>query len=250
MFKDKRVSAIIPARDEERSIAKVVAGLLDLRDAKGTCIFDHVIVCDNGSTDNTANTARQAGANIVVENKPGYGAACLAALAVVPRSDIIVFIDGDYSFYAEQSLAMLDAIDAGADLVIGSRALGNIQPGALTLPQRVGNRLATLLIQLLWQTPITDLGPFRAVSANALAVIDMRDTAFGWTVEMQVKAIQCSLNVKEIPVDTRPRIGISKISGTVSGVVGAAIGIFGTIFKLWVQERRKLRLSHQKQSDL
>lgn len=246
MFKEKIISAIIPARDEEGSIGKVVAGLFILKNSKGTCLFDHVIVCDNGSSDATAKIAAQAGAMTVVEHTPGYGAACLAAIAVMPRSDIVVFIDGDYSFYAEQSVPMLEAISAGADLVIGSRALGNVLPGALTLPQRFGNRLATLLIKALWRKPITDLGPFRAVSASALNTIDMRDTAYGWTVEMQVKAIQHNLTIKEIPVDTRPRIGVSKISGTVRGVIGAAIGIFGTIFKLWYKERFNHHLAAQK----
>ncbi len=233
MYHNKKISAIIPARDEAPSIAQVISGLFALRDPAGQHVFDHVIVCDNGSLDNTAKVAKQAGAILVFESQPGYGIACLTALAAMPDSDIIVFIDGDHSFYPEQSLRLIEAVEQGADLVIGSRAKGHRQSGALTFPQKVGNCLATTLIRWLWQVPITDLGPFRAISSTALKTIQMQDARFGWTVEMQVKAIQHHLIVKECPVDTRARIGVSKISGTLRGVMGAALGIFGTIFKLW-----------------
>ncbi len=239
MYKNKIISAIIPAQDEEKSIGKVVAELCALSDDSGAALFDNIIVCDNGSTDNTAKVAQIAGAQTVYEPQPGYGVACLTALAAMPDSDIIVFIDGDHSFYAEQSRSLIEAICQGAELVIGSRALGNVQSGALTLPQRFGNRLAVKLIAWIWHVSITDLGPFRALSANALKRINMQDTRFGWTVEMQVKAIQLKLKIKELPVDTRPRIGVSKISGTLRGVIGAALGIFGTIIKLWWSGSKK-----------
>jgi len=238
VYKNKIVSAIIPAQDEEQSIGKVVSELRAVQDDLNNFIFDHIIVCDNASTDSTAKVAQSAGAQVVLEAQPGYGIACLTALAVMPESDIIVFIDGDHSFYAAQSLPLIDEICQGYELVIGSRALGKAQPGALTLPQRMGNWLAVKLIRWLWQAQISDLGPFRAISTQALNQIQMQDTRFGWTVEMQVKAIQLKLPIKEIPVDTRPRIGKSKISGTVRGVIGAALGIFGTIFKLWKIEHQ------------
>lgn len=238
MYKNKIISAIIPAQDEEQSIDKVVSELRAVQDTSGSFVFDHIIVCDNASTDNTTEVARSAGAMVVPEPQPGYGIACLTALAAMPDSDIILFIDGDHSFYTAQSLPLLDEICQGFGLVIGSRTLGNAQPGALTLPQKIGNWLAVKLIRWLWQAQISDLGPFRAISAQALNRIQMQDTRFGWTVEMQVKAIQLKIPIKEIPVDTRPRIGTSKISGTIRGVIGAASGIFGTIFKLWQLERK------------
>jgi len=238
VYKNKIISAIIPAQDEERSIGKVVAELCALRNHSGASLFDHVIVCDNGSTDNTAQVAQLAGAQTVFEPQPGYGIACLTALAAMPASDVIVFIDGDHSFYAEQSLSLIDEICQGTELAIGSRALGNTQSGALTIPQLFGNWLAVKLIGWIWHVSITDLGPFRAISVDALKQINMQDIRFGWTVEMQVKAIQRKLKIKELPVDTRPRIGVSKISGTVRGVIGAALGIFGTIIKLWRLERK------------
>jgi len=241
MYHNKKVSAIIPARDEEQSIAQVVSGLFALRDPAGQQVFDHVIVCDNGSLDNTAQVAQLAGAILVFESQPGYGIACLTALSAMPDSDIVVFIDGDHSFYPEQSIRLIEAVYQGAGLVIGSRAKGNMQSGALTFPQKFGNWLATTLIRWVWRVPISDLGPFRAISFSALQTIRMQDIRFGWTVEMQVKAIQHHLIVKECPVDTRARIGVSKISGTLGGVIGAALGIFGTIFTLWWLERKTKR---------
>jgi len=238
VYKNKIISAIISAQDEEKSIGKVIAELCALYDDSGAALFDNIVVCDNGSTDNTTQVAQSAGALTVHEAQSGYGIACLTALAAMPDSDIIVFIDGDHSFYAEQSISLIEEIDQGAELVIGSRALGNTQSGALTIPQLFGNWFAVKLIAWIWQVSITDLGPFRAVSANALKRINMQDARFGWTVEMQVKAIQPKLKIKELPVDTRPRIGVSKISGTLRGVIGAALGIFGTIIKLWRLERK------------
>ena len=133
---------------------------------------------------------------------------------------------------------LLDALKE-ADLVIGSRTLGACEPGALTLPQRLGNQLASRLMHFLWRQPVTDLGPFRAICFQALQQLDMRDQQFGWTVEMQVKAIQVGLDVTEVSVSCAARIGCSKISGTVRGVIGAAHGIFTTIFKLWWREKRQ-----------
>ncbi len=233
MYNNLSVGAVIPACNEEDNIGPVVTALLDLRTDAGFRVIDDVVVCDNGSTDATAARAQAAGARVVVEEIPGYGRACLTAIAALPPVDVVLFIDGDQSFEVRQSLDLLAAIADGADLAIGSRALGQMEPGALSIPQIVGNRVAGLLIRLLWGWVVTDLGPFRAVRADALRQLDMCDVAYGWTVEMQVKAIQWNMRLVEKPVNTlRRRFGISKVGGTLKGVVGAGIGILGTIAKL------------------
>ncbi|MYC27454.1 MAG: glycosyltransferase [Nitrospira sp. SB0662_bin_26] len=233
MYKGLSIGAVIPACDEEDNIAPVVTALLDLRTDAGQRVVDDVVVCDNGSTDATAQRARAAGARVIVEEIPGYGRACLTALAALHPVDVVLFVDGDQSFEVSQSLDLLAAIADGADLAIGSRALGQMEPGALSMPQIVGNRVASLLIRLLWGRVITDLGPFRAVRADTLRQLDMRDVAYGWTVEMQVKAIQLNMRIDEKPANTlRRRFGISKVGGTLRGVIGASIGILGTIAKL------------------
>ncbi len=236
MFKQQRVSVVIPALNEAPSIRQVVSGLFALKDATGLPVIDEVVVCDNGSTDDTANIAMSTGARIVFEPKPGYGRACLKAISALDRPDIVLFIDADHAFCAQQAIALLKAIDRGCDLAIGSRVLGKMELGALTRPQQFGNRLAGMLIKLIWQRRITDLGPFRAIRFEALQKMHMRDETFGWTIEMQIKAIQLRMVTTEIPVDTRRRIGVSKISGTLKGSVGAGIGILGMIAKMWRQQ--------------
>ncbi len=232
MYKNLRVGAVVPARDEEDNIGAVVRELLALRDGEQR-LMDDFVVCDNGSTDDTAQRARMAGARVVCQESPGYGIACLTAIDALEEVDVVLFTDGDGSFDARQSLGLLAAIAAGADLVVGSRALGRMEPDALSLAQRGGNRLASLLIRLLWARRVTDLGPYRAIRADALRLIDMRDTAYGWTIEMQIKAIQCNLRIVEVPVDTyRRRFGKSKVGGTLRGVMGAGAGILSTIAKL------------------
>ena len=230
MYREMSVGAVVPARDEEGAVGGVVAGLLALRDDAGLALVDVCVVCDNGSRDATGERARQAGAQVVEQAAPGYGIACLTALAALPAVAVVLFVDGDGAFKAEQARELLDAIADGADLAIGARPLGSVQAGALSLPQRVGNRLAAWLVRRLWGRRVTDLGPFRAIRAEALRRIDMRDRAFGWTVEMQIKAIALGLRVAEVPVDTlRRRCGKSKVGGTLRGVVGAATGILCTI---------------------
>ena len=233
------VGVVVPARDEERNIGPVVADLLALRDARGARMVDDFVVCDNGSTDGTAARAREAGARVVREDAPGYGVACLTALAALRPVDVVLFTDGDGSFAAEQGLRLLDAIAGGADLAIGSRTLGRREPGALSAPQIAGNRVAALLIRLLWGAVVTDLGPYRAIRTEALRRLDMRDRTYGWTVEMQIKAVQHRLRVDEVPVDAlRRRFGRSKVGGTVRGVVGASVGILSMIARLrWRQLR-------------
>jgi len=217
-----RVVVVIPAVDEEEAIGRVVAEIPPAA--------DEVIVVDNGSRDDTAARAEAAGARVVREPRRGYGQACLAGIAAAPDADVFAFLDGDHSDYPEQLPALLAPILAGeADLVVGSRRLGRPAPGAHPWHAVVGTRLCVALMNRLIGTEATDLGPFRAITASALRRLDMRDRDFGWTVEMQVKARRRGLRVREVPVDYRPRIGRSKVSGTLSGSVRAGAKILGTI---------------------
>jgi len=238
MYFNKRVCVIIPAKDEQPSIALVVGALKKLRFIN-TPVIDEIIVCDNGSKDLTAETARTAGATVVYQASAGYGIACLTAMKALPKScDIVLFVDGDHAFKAEQCLDLLAEMITGADMVIGSRVLGKREPGALTGPQMAGNWVASLLIKWIWKQQVTDLGPFRAISYPALQQINMLDHTFGWTVEMQIKMIMHNFTTVEKAVDTRVRIGVSKISGTLKGSIGAGIGILSMIAKLWWQHKR------------
>jgi len=222
MRNEKRVAVIIPARNEEAAIARVIADIPPW--------VDEVVVADNGSRDATASRALAAGARVVHERVPGYGAACLAGIAAVGAADIIVFLDGDYSDYPAQMERLVDPVACGkADLVIGSRVLGKARAGSLTPQQRFGNALATLLIRFVWGMRYTDLGPFRAISAAGLIRLEMADRDFGWTVEMQIRAIEEGLRITEVPVSYRSRIGSSKISGTIKGSVLAGSKILYVI---------------------
>lgn len=235
--------ALIPAYNEAPAIAGVVADAWR-QTLRGQRVIDEIVVIDNGSTDATADLASAAGARVVRQPERGYGAACLAGLAAAPHAASIVFIDGDASVDLNDLGRLLLPLIDGADLVIGAR--GRPARAAMGWPQRVGNLLASGLIRLLWRTPVSDLGPFRAVRASALARIGMSDRRFGWTVEMQVRAIQLGLRMVEVPVRLRPRVGRSKISGTLRGVLGAAHGIFGTIARLWWTGRRRVRVAPEK----
>ncbi len=217
----------MPALNEEQALAQVL-------DALPRGLFARVIVVDNGSTDATAAVARAHGGEAVLERRRGYGQACLAGLAALGRDpDIVVFMDADGSDLPAEAENLLEPIRRGeADLVIGSRTLGGAAPGSLTAPQRWGNRLSVGLIRLLFGHRYTDLGPFRAIRRQSLESLAMQDTNFGWTVEMQVKALQRGLRVQEVPVSYRRRIGQSKISGTASGVLRAGSKIIWTILKL------------------
>ena len=221
--KNKTVAVIIPAMNEERSIGKVI-------DAIPTWV-DDIIVADNGSTDATAHVAESAGARVVYETRRGYGSACLKGMAALESPDIVVFLDGDFSDYPNEMDRLVDPIaDGDAVMVIGSRNHDGIEQGSLTPQQRFGNRLACLLIGLFWHQRVTDLGPFRAVGFPELLNLDMCDPDYGWTVEMQVKAIKKNYRIIEVPVSYRKRIGTSKVSGTIKGVIGAGYKILGTIF--------------------
>ena len=236
MYRNMSIAVVIPALNEEQSIGLVVRELLCLRNADNSKVIDDLVVCDNGSSDTTAARAREAGARVVYEQQPGYGSACLAAIGALQGPDVILFIDGDHAFDAVQAIGLLNCIAAGADLAIGSRTLGHQVRGAMSPGQALGNRIICALIRFLWGQWITDLGPYRAIRFAALTRLDMADTRFGWTVEMQVKAIQQGLEIAEVPVDTRLRIGKSKISGTLRGAVRASTGILRMIIKLrWQQ---------------
>lgn len=221
---DDRISVVIPALNEEAAIGRVLAAI--------PAWVDEVVVVDNGSTDATPEVAREMGARVVREPQRGYGAACLAGIKALIRPDIVVFLDGDFSDHPEEMDRLVDLLAADqADLVIGSRVLGHRQPGALTPQARFGNWLACLLIWLLWDITYTDLGPFRAVRFSALRGLNMQDRNYGWTVEMQIKAATRRLRVLEVPVSYRRRVGQSKISGTIRGIVGAGTKILATIGK-------------------
>ncbi len=168
---------------------------------------------------------------LVREDRRGYGSACLAGVRALEASppDVLVFLDADYSDHPEEMPALVAAVEAGADLVIGSRVLGRPEPGALMPQARLGNALACLLIRLLYGRRYTDLGPFRAIRWEAYRRLGMRDTGFGWTCEMQVKAVRKGLRIRELPVSYRRRVGVSKISGTVSGTIRAGLKILWTI---------------------
>ena len=222
------VKVIIPAYNEEESIAKVVKAISQE-------LVKEIIVANNNSSDNTSEEATKAGATVIDQKLPGYGNACLKGMQYIAESpekpDIIVFIDGDFFDYTEQMIDLVNKIKEGFDLVIGSRALGNKEKGSMTPPQVFGNWLSTFLIKLFYKYSYTDLGPFRAITYKALLELDMQDKNYGWTVEMQLKAVHKKMKIVEVPVDYKKRIGTSKISGTVKGVIFAGIKIITTIFK-------------------
>jgi len=220
------VVVIIPAVNEERSIGLV------LQDIPQDLVSE-VVVVDNGSTDETETVAREHGATVITEDRRGYGRACLAGIAHVRslQPDVVVFLDADYSDFPEEMRLLLQKISEGYDLVIGSRTLGRADAGALLPQARLGNLLAVSLIRFFFGYRFTDLGPFRAITWSALMHLDMKDTNFGWTVEMQVKAAKSGLKTTEVPVSYRKRIGVSKVTGTFSGTVRAGYKILYTIFK-------------------
>jgi glycosyltransferase involved in cell wall biosynthesis len=224
---DPRIAVVIPALDEEASIGRVLAEL-----PRGLA---QVLVVDNGSRDRTAQVARAAGATVVAAERRGYGAACLAGMAALDSGEIVVFLDADHSDHADELPRLTAPLLSGeADLVIGSRALGEAEPGSMLPQQRFGNWLATRMIRVLFGYRYSDLGPFRAIHRQAYEQLGMRDQTYGWTVEMQVRALQVGLRVVEVPVSYRRRIGRSKIAGTLRGTVGAGVKIVGTILRLWV----------------
>ena len=227
-MKNPRIKVIIPAFNEEDSIGLVIQDIPD--------VVEEVIVVSNNSTDQTEENARKAGASVLTETRKGYGYACLKGMDYVAaqqeKPDIIVFLDGDYSDYPEQLSAIIQPIlQENIDFVIGARVDRLREEGAMTFPQIFGNWLATRLMRLFFGARFTDLGPFRAIKYEKLLALKMEDKTYGWTVEMQLKAIKQKLSYVEVPVNYRNRIGVSKVSGTLKGAVMAGVKILGWIFK-------------------
>ena len=220
-----RISIIIPAYNEESSIGLVLDALPQEK-------LHEIIVVDNGSTDATARVAQEHGARVVKEPRKGYGSACLKGIDELDAPDIVVFIDGDFSDFPEEIVLLISPIETGEkDFVLGSRMILPKSQLALLPQARYGNRLAVFLIKLFFKHEFTDLGPFRAIRYSSLMSIGMKDMDFGWTVEMQIKAVRNGLRIREVPVNYRKRVGISKISGTVLGTFRAGTKIIYTIFK-------------------
>lgn len=222
------IKVIIPAYNEEDSIPKVIGDIPN--------IVDEIIVINNNSSDNTFINAQNAGATVLNEDRRGYGYACLKGMEYVAgtkiKPDIIVFLDGDYSDYPEELTQIVNPILKGnKDFVIGARVKRLREHGSMTPQQVFGNWLATFLMKLFFGAKFTDLGPFRAITYEQLLSLNMEDKTYGWTVEMQLKAIKQKLRYTEVPVKYRNRIGISKVSGTVKGTIFAGVKILGWIFK-------------------
>jgi glycosyltransferase involved in cell wall biosynthesis len=222
------VKVIIPAHNEADSIGKVIHNIPNL--------VSEVIVVSNDSTDETEIRAAEAGATVLVENNKGYGHACLKGMEYITRQtplpEIVVFLDGDYSDYPEQLIELIaPIIEYDIDFVVGARVKELREKGSMTLPQVFGNWLATSLMRLFFRSKFTDLGPFRAIKYNKLLALAMEDKTYGWTVEMQLKALRRKYTYTEVPVKYRNRIGVSKVSGTVKGAIFAGIKILTWIFK-------------------
>ncbi len=227
------IKVIIPAYNEADAIAKVIAEIPSM--------VQEIIVVDNNSTDLTATVAQNAGATVLKETRKGYGYACLKGLEYVAslevKPDIIVFLDGDYSDYpAELTNIIAPILKDDVDFVIGARVESLREPGSMTSAQIFGNWLATSLMNMLFGAKYTDLGPFRAIKYNKFLQLKMKDTTYGWTVEMQLKALKHHLKYVEVLVPYKNRIGVSKVSGTVKGSVMAGIKIIGWIIKYSIKK--------------
>ncbi len=222
------IKVIIPAYNEEESIASVINDI--------PSIVDEVIVISNNSTDNTEINAKNAGATVLLEHRKGYGYACLRGMEYISQTtiepDIIVFLDGDYSDYPEQLTEIVDPIlNNNINFVIGARIERLREEGSMMPQQIFGNWLATFLMKIFFDAKFTDLGPFRAIKYDKLLGLNMEDKTYGWTVEMQLKVLKQKLSYVEIPVKYRNRIGVSKVSGTIKGSLLAGIKILSWIFK-------------------
>lgn len=222
------IDVIIPAFNEENAVGKVIQEI--------PAFVRHVVVVNNNSNDDTRIVALEAGAIVLDESVKGYGRACLKGMAFLSQQeippDVVVFLDADYSDYPEEMERLISPIIRDeVDLVIGSRAMGNRERGSMTLPQVFGNWLATRLMRQLFSANFSDLGPFRAIRWNGLRALQMEDKNYGWTIEMQIKAVKGGLAYTEVPVNYRQRIGKSKVSGTLKGVIGAGYKILWTLWK-------------------
>ena len=230
------ILVIIPAFNEARAIGRVI------RDLPGE-VVDEVVVVNNASTDETEANARAAGATVLREPRRGYGNACLRGIeyARTRRPDVVVFLDGDYSDHPDELPRLVEPICRGeADFVVGSRIRGDAEPGAMLPQAQIGNRVACTLMQWIWGAHYTDLGPFRAIRFRDLLALNMQDRTFGWTIEMQIKAVEAGLRVREVPVSYRQRVGVSKITGTVSGTLKASVKILWTIARFAARRGRNV----------
>ena len=226
-----RVSVIIPTHNEAQAIGRVLADL-------PSDLVTEVIVVDSNSTDGTPEIAAKAGAHVIREPRRGYGRACLTGLASADRPDVVVFLDGDYSDRPSELPILLAPITEGrADITLGSRLQNQSSRRALPWHQVFGNRLAASLINLLYGVRISDLGPFRAARADTLRALALEEATYGWAVEMILKGAIQGFRIVEVPVSYYPRIGKSKISGTVKGTVGAAWFILSRIVRYYFQRR-------------
>tara|TARA_R100000935_G_scaffold47770_1_gene71964 strand:- start:2945 stop:3637 length:693 start_codon:yes stop_codon:yes gene_type:complete len=224
----EKIIVIIPAYNEEQSIGKVISEI--------PTVVSEVIVVNNNSTDNTAEVAKKAGATVLFETNKGYGYACLKGMKYIEakseKPQIVVFLDGDYSDYPKELTQIVEPIiHENYDFVVGARVKKWRESGSMTFPQRFGNWLATSLMKLFFNANFTDLGPFRAIKYSRLLQLQMQDKTYGWTVEMQLKAIKQDLRYLEVPVHYKNRIGVSKVSGTIKGAIFAGVKILGWIFK-------------------
>jgi glycosyltransferase involved in cell wall biosynthesis len=227
-----RVSVIIPTHNEAQAIGRVLADL-------PSNLVTEVIVVDSNSTDGTPDLARKMGAQVIQEPRRGYGRACLTGLANTQNPDVVVFLDGDYSDRpSELPIILAPIIEGCADITLGSRFGGKSSPGALPWHQSFGNRLAAGLIRLLYGVKVSDLGPFRAGRADVLSALALEETTYGWAVEMIVKGAIAGFRIVEVSVSYYPRIGKSKIGGTVKGTVGAAWFILSRIVRYYFRRRR------------
>ena len=230
-----RVSVIIPTRNEAQALRHVLA------DIPGTLVSE-VLVVDSDSTDGTPEIAARMGARVIREPRRGYGRACLTGLAHTNSPDVVVFLDGDYSDRPAELPKLLQPIaDGSADITLGSRLAAARTRGSLPWHAAFGNRLAALLIRLLFRQRLTDLGPFRAARADVLGALALEETTYGWAVEMILKGALLGYRIVEVPVSYHPRIGQSKISGTLTGTAGAAWFIFSRIFRYYFRMRRQKR---------
>jgi glycosyltransferase involved in cell wall biosynthesis len=227
-----RVSVIIPTRNEGEAIGRVLADL-------PADLVTEIIVVDSNSTDGTTEIAARAGARVIRESRRGYGRACLTGLANAKDPDIVVFLDGDYSDRPEElPLLLAPIVEGRADITLGSRITRGRNQGAMPWHQVLGNRLASVLIRFLYGVRITDLGPFRAARADTLGALSLEQDTYGWAVEMILKGTKAGFRIVEVPVSYHPRIGKSKISGTLKGTVGAAWYIFSLIARYYFWRRQ------------
>ena len=240
------ILVLIPAFNEARAIGQVIGDIPD-------GLAHEVVVINNASTDETEDNARAAGATVIDQPQRGYGAACLRGLeyARAKQPDIVVFLDGDYSDHPDEMTRLVEPIARDeADFVVGSRIRGDAEPGALLPQAQVGNRLACTLMRWVWGAEYTDLGPFRAIRYRDLQALDMQDEDFGWTIEMQIKAAEAGLRIQEAPVSYRRRVGVSKITGTLTGTLKASAKILWTIGRMAATRHRRAPVLRERRLQL